>query len=387
MLWREPTYEVLFAALDDLIFAKGETTEIAMVRDLIGIAVVGYGYWGPNLVRNFANIDGAELIAVSELDEAKLAIAKRRHPAIVSTSDYRELLTNSKIDAIAIATPVQTHYDLALKALRAGKHVFVEKPLAQTTHQVRHLIEEAAKRNLVLLVDHTFLYTPAVQKIRELIAEGELGDIYYYNGIRASLGLFQTDVNVIWDLAVHDVSIMQFILNEKPVAVSATGAYHVVGSPANMAHITLFFPSSCIAHVNVNWLSPVKIRQTLIGGSRKMIVYDDLEATEKIKLYDKGITVGRAEEDAHQFRIGYRAGDMWAPHLTVKEALEIEAEHFIDCIRTGATPISSGATGLQVVEILEAASRSIAARGSPIPIEATSGVRGSAPINSGHLRK
>src|SRR5262245_15521206 len=343
-----------------------------MGRDLLGIAVVGYGYWGPNLVRNFANTGGAQVIAVSELDEAKLALAQRRHPAIVTTKDYRDLLSDPKIDAIVIATPVQTHYDLALKALRAGKHVLVEKPLAQTTDQVRHLIEEASIRNLVLLVDHTFLYTPAVQKIRELIAEGELGDIYYYNGTRASLGLFQTDVNVIWDLAVHDVSIMQFILNESPVAVSATGAYHVLGSPANMAHITLFFQSSCIAHVNVNWLSPVKIRQTLIGGSRKMIVYDDLEATEKIKLYDKGITVGRAEEDARQFRIGYRAGDMWAPHLMVKEALEMETEHFIACIRTGATPISNGITGLQVVEILEAASRSIVAQGAPITIQAES---------------
>ena len=340
-----------------------------MGRDFIGVAVVGYGYWGPNLVRNFANTDGAQLIAVSELDEAKLALAKRRHPAIGTTRDYRDLLGDPKIDAIAIATPVQTHYELALQALRARKHVFVEKPLAQTSDQVRHLIEEADRRNLVLMVDHTFLYTPAVQKIRDLIAEGEMGDIYYYTGIRASLGLFQTDVNVIWDLAVHDISIMQFILKEKPVAVSATGAHHVVGSPANMAHITLFFPSNCVAHVNVNWLSPVKIRQTLIGGSRKMLVYDDLEATEKIKLYDKGITVARAEEDAHQFRIGYRAGDMWAPHLIVKEALEMEAEHFINCIRTGATPISSGATGLQVVEILETASRSIAVQGSPIPIE------------------
>lgn len=339
-----------------------------MGQELVGIAVVGYGYWGPNLVRNFANTDGAQVVGVSDMDSGKLALAQRRHPGITTTTDFRDLLADSRVDAIAIATPVQSHYDLALKALRAGKHVLVEKPLAQTSEQVRHLIEEAHKRNLVLMVDHTFLYTPAVQKIRELIAQGVLGDIYYYNGIRASLGLFQTDVNVIWDLAVHDISIIRYILNEMPVAVSATGAYHVAGTPANMAHITLFFQSSCIAHVNVNWLSPVKIRQTLIGGSSKMIVYDDLEATEKIKMYDKGITVSRAEEAAHQFRIGYRAGDMWAPHLSVKEALQTEAEHFIDCVRTGTSPISNGATGLQVVEILEAASRSIAAQGSPIPL-------------------
>jgi predicted dehydrogenase len=342
-----------------------------MGEELVGIGVVGYGYWGPNLVRNFANTDGAHVVAISDLDLDKLSLARRRYPGVTMTADFRDLLTDSRIDAVVIATPVQSHYDLALKALRAGKHVFVEKPLAQTSEQVRHLIEEAAKRNLILMVDHTFLYTPAVQKIRELIAEGALGDIYYYNGIRASLGLFQTDVNVIWDLAVHDISIIHYILNETPVAVSATGAYHVAGTPANMAHITLFFQSSCIAHVNVNWLSPVKIRQTLIGGSRKMIVYDDLEATEKIKLYDKGITIGRAEEDAHQFRIGYRAGDMWAPHLSVKEALQTEAEHFIACVRTGATPVSNGTTGLQVVEILEAASRSIAEQGKPVPLTST----------------
>jgi predicted dehydrogenase len=335
----------------------------------IGIAVVGYGYWGPNLVRNFANTEGAQVIAVSDLDSEKLSLARRRHPGIVTTAKSYDLLKDNRIDAIAVATPVHSHYDLALAALSAGKHVFVEKPLAQTSEQVRHLMEEAERRKLTLMVDHTFLYTPAVQKIRELIVEGVLGDIYYYNGIRASLGLFQTDVNVIWDLAVHDISIIRYILNEDPVTVSATGATHVAGTPENMAHITLFFQSSCIAHVSVNWLSPVKVRQTFIGGSRKMIVYDDLEATEKIKVYDKGITVKGGEESDHQLRIGYRAGDMWAPHLPAKEALQTEVEHFIECLRTGASPISNGTTGLQVVEILEAASRSIAAQGSPVRLK------------------
>jgi len=339
-----------------------------MGQDVVGIAVVGYGYWGPNLVRNFASVEGAQVVSVSDLDPGKLTLVKRRHLGVSTTTNFRDLLEDPRVDAVAIATPVQSHYDLALATLRAGKHVFIEKPLAQTSDQVRHLIEEAEKRKLTLMVDHTFLYTPAVQKIRELIAEGSLGDIYYYNGIRASLGLFQSDVNVIWDLAVHDLSIIQYILNETPIAVSATGACHVEGTPANMAHITLFFQTSCVAHVNVNWLSPVKIRQTLIGGSRKMIVYDDLEATEKIKMYDKGITVRRAEEDAHQFRIGYRAGDMLAPHLSVKEALQTEAEHFIDCVRTGASPISNGASGLQVVELLEAATLSIAEQGKPVSL-------------------
>jgi predicted dehydrogenase len=292
------------------------------------------------------------------------------------TTEFRDLLKDSRIGAIAIATPVHTHYNLALAALSAGKHVFIEKPLARTSEEARHLIEEAARRNLVLLVDHTFLYTPAVQKIRQLINDGVLGDIYYYNGVRVSLGLFQNDVNVIWDLAVHDISIIQYIFDENPVAVSATAASHVAGSPENMAHITLFFRSSCIAQISVNWLSPVKLRQTLIGGSRKMIMYDDLEPTEKIKVYDKGITVNGSPEKAHQLRIGYRTGDMWAPHLPAKEALQTETEHFVDCLRRGTSPISSGLTGLQVVKILEATSCSIAAQGAPVSLEDKFGKRG-----------
>jgi predicted dehydrogenase len=335
----------------------------------VGVGVIGYGYWGPNLVRNFASTEGAQVIAVSDFDPERLSLSKRIHPGIVVTEDYRDLLKDSRIDAIVIATPVHTHYELALAVLRAGKHVLVEKPLAQTTEQVRRLVDEAERRNLILMVDHTFLFTPAVQKIRELIADGTLGEIYYYNGLRASLGLFQSDVNVIWDLAVHDISIIQHILNEEPVAVSATGASHILGTPENMAHITLFFQSSCIAHVSVNWLSPVKVRQTFIGGSRKMIVYDDVEATEKIKVYDKGVTVSGSAESTHQFRIGYRAGDMWAPHLPAKEALQTEAEHFIACVCSGASPVSGGMAGLRVVEILEAASRSIAEQGKPVRLK------------------
>ena len=335
----------------------------------LGVAVIGYGYWGPNLVRNFANTEGARVVAVSDFDPAKLALARRRHAGVETTTEFEELLTDDRIDALAIATPVHTHYRLALAGLEAGKHVLVEKPLTQTAEQARHLIDEAAARNLVLMVDHTFLYTPAVQKIRELVASGALGEIFYYNGIRASLGLFQNDVNVVWDLAVHDISIIQYIFDEAPVAVSATAASHVPGSPENMAHITLFYPNSCIAQVSVNWLSPVKLRQTLIGGSRRMILYDDMEPTEKVKVYDKGVTVNGSADAAHQLKIGYRAGDTWAPHLPAKEALATEAEHFIDCLRRGAAPISGGAAGLRVVEILEAASSSIAARGSPVRLD------------------
>jgi predicted dehydrogenase len=341
----------------------------------VGVAVIGYGYWGPNLVRNFANIEGAHVVSVSDLDPANLALVRRRHADIAVTAEFSDLLKDSRINAIAIATPVQTHYGLALAALRAGKHVLIEKPIAQTSEQARQLIEEAARRELILLVDHTFLYTPAVQSIRRLIGDGALGDIYYYNGVRASLGLFQGDVNVIWDLAVHDISIIQYIFDEDPVAVSATAASHVPGQPENMAQITLFFRSSCIAQISVNWLSPVKVRQTFIGGSRKMILYDDLEPTEKIKVYDKGITVNGSPENARQLRIDYRAGDMWAPHLPAKEALQTETEHFLACLRGDAAPISSGLSGLRVVEILEATSRSIMARGAPVAIEHRAGRR------------
>jgi len=355
----------------------------------VGIGVVGYGYWGPNLARNFAATEGAEVIAICDMNPTRMAICKRHHPGVLVTNKFHDLLKDKRIDAIAIATPVHTHFELALAALKAGKHILVEKPLAQTSEQVCRLIEEAERRKLTLMVDHTFLYTPAVQKIRELIAEGALGDIYYYNGIRASLGLFQSDVNVIWDLAVHDISIIQHILRERPVAVSATGARHVAGSPENMAHIALFFQSSCVAHVSVNWLSPVKVRQTLIGGSRKMIVYDDVEASEKIKVYDRGITVNGGADKELQLRIGYRAGDMWAPHLPAKEALHTEAEHFIACLCSGKSPISNGLTGLRVIEILEAASRSIATQGNPIRLTSTenytvsaNGIAVPAPISS-----
>jgi predicted dehydrogenase len=345
-----------------------------MSNGLVGVGVVGYGYWGPNLVRNFANSESSRVVGVSDLDPAKLAASKRLHSDIVTTTDFRDLLQEPRIDAVAIATPVHTHYDLALSALKAGKHVFVEKPLAPTSDQVRRLIDEADRRSLTLMVDHTFLYTPAVQKIRELLLEGALGEVYYYDSIRSSLGLFQRDVNVIWDLAVHDISIIHYILNEEPITVSATGTSHVVGAPENMAHITLFFQSSCVAHVSVNWLSPIKVRQTFIGGSRKMIVYDDVEPTEKIKIYDKGITLNGSPEKAQQLRIGYRAGDMWAPHIPAKEALQTEVEHFVDCLRNSKLPISSGVSGLRVVEILEAASRSVREEGKPIRLKQSHGI-------------
>jgi predicted dehydrogenase len=336
---------------------------------MIGVGVIGYGYWGPNLVRNLAEAPGSQVLAVSELQPQRLAQAKARYPAIETSTDYRDMLANARIDAIAIATPVSTHFDLSMQALRAGKHVLVEKPLAATSEQAMRLIEEAQQRNRVLMVDHTFIYTGAVRKIRELVTGHQLGDLYYYDSVRVNLGLFQHDVNVIWDLAVHDLSIMGYVLPSQPRAVSATGMSHVPGEPENIAYLTLFFDGCLIAHIHVNWLAPVKVRRTLIGGSQKMIVYDDLEPSEKVKVYDKGITVNSSDESVYQMLIGYRAGDMWAPQLELTEALRVEAQHFIRCIEQGEHPITDGEAGLRVVRILEAATRSMTERGRLVELD------------------
>ncbi|MCI0486191.1 MAG: Gfo/Idh/MocA family oxidoreductase [Blastocatellia bacterium] len=336
---------------------------------MISIGVIGYGYWGPNIVRNFAETEDCQVIAVSDLSSDRLAKVQTRYPAFETTSDYSDLLRDERIEAIAIATPVSTHFDLALQALRAGKHVLVEKPLASTSEQVIRLMDEADRRNLVMMVDHTFVYTGAVRRIRELITNDGLGDIYYYDSVRVNLGLFQHDVNVIWDLAVHDLSIMDHLLPVQPCAVSATGVSHLPGEPANIAYLTLFFESNLIAHIHVNWLAPVKVRRTLIGGSQKMILYDDLEPSEKVKVYDKGITVN-STESVYQMLIGYRAGDMWAPQLDITEALRTEAIHFINCIEEGNRPITDGESGLRVVQVLEAATQSMLQRGRPVELAA-----------------
>jgi len=340
---------------------------------MIKIGVIGYGYWGPNLVRNFSETPGAQVVAVGDLDEQRLKLVKTRYPAVAVTTDYQTLLANPDIDVIAIATPVSSHYDLALGALRSGKHVFVEKPLTETAAQGERLVAEAEQRDLVLHVDHTFIYTGAVRKIHQLVANGELGELYYYDSVRVNLGLFQPDVNVIWDLAVHDLSIMDYVFPLLPVAVSATGMSHVPGKPANIAFLTLFFENNVVAHLHVNWLAPVKVRRTLIGGSQKMIVYDDLEPSEKIKIYDKGITLNGSKENLYKTLIGYRAGDMWAPQLEITEALRVEAQHFIRCITQGERSITDGRAGLRVVRILEAATQSMDGRGQPVELNVMGG--------------
>ena len=334
----------------------------------IGIGVIGYGYWGPNIVRNFSEVPGARVVALCALRPDRLALAEQRFPQLATTRDYRDLLVNPQVDAVAIATPVSTHFEFGVAALRAGKHVLVEKPIAASSEEAMRLIDEAAKRNLVLMVDHTFVYTGAVKKIQELVASSTLGEIYYYDSVRINLGLFQPDVNVLWDLAVHDLSIIDYVLPWQPWAVSATGMSHVPGKPQNVAYVTLFFERNLIAHVHVNWLAPVKIRRTLLGGSRRMVVYDDLEPSEKIKVYDRGISVDSRSEDAYQLLIGYRSGDMWAPHLDGTEALRTEAAQFLRCINDRAPVVTDGEAGCRVVRILEAATRSLAERGHPVAI-------------------
>jgi predicted dehydrogenase len=340
--------------------------EAAMVR----VGLIGYGYWGPNLVRNFAEAPDSEMVAVSDLRPERIAKVKSRYPTIQTTTDYHQLLDDASIDAIAIVTPVSTHFELTRQALEAGKHVFVEKPLAETTAQAAWLVEEARRRRKILMVDHTFIYTSAVQKIRELVAGNHLGKIYYYDSVRVNLGLFQHDVNVLWDLAVHDLAIIDYVFDGlAPISLSATGMSHVPGEPENIAYLTLFFPENLIAHVHVNWLAPVKIRRTLVGGSKKMIVYDDLEPSEKVKVYDKGITVGNSLEKVYRMLIHYRAGDMWAPQLEMNEALQQEVAQFIQCIEHGRQPISDGEAGLRVVRILEAAADSLSRQGSLVTLE------------------
>ena len=335
---------------------------------MIGVGVIGYGYWGPNLVRNLVECPGAAMRIVCDQRPERLAHVERRYPGMKTTTSPEELINDSSVDAVVIATPVQHHFEFARAALRAGKHVLVEKPLAATSAEASELIEEANARRLVLMVGHTFVYTGAVRMIRELSLSGDLGDIYYYDSVRINLGLFQHDVNVLWDLAVHDLAIMDYVLPQRPVAVSATGFAHLPGEPENIAYMTMFFEGNLIAHVHVNWLSPVKMRRTLVGGSRRMVVFDDLETNEKVKVYDRGVSLNPSPENVYQMKIGYRTGDMWAPRLDVAEALSVEMAHFIECIDQRATPLSSGEAGLRIVRLLEAASESITHQGRLIDV-------------------
>ncbi|HXY02771.1 MAG TPA: Gfo/Idh/MocA family oxidoreductase, partial [Terriglobales bacterium] len=325
------------------------------------------GYWGPNVVRNLNQLENAKVLAISDKSPQARRWAQKGYPHIEITSDPQALMSSTEIDAIAVVTPVWTHFELAKSALEHGKHIFVEKPFTSSTAQAEQLISLAAKKNLKIMVDHTFLFTGAVTKIRQLLQEGILGKLYYYDSTRVNLGLFQHDVNVIWDLAPHDLSIMDYLIEQTPEGIVATGQTHLNGFE-DVAFITLYFPDKIIAHLNVNWLSPVKVRTTLIGGEKKMLVWNDLEADEKIKVYDKGIDVTN-REGLYNLLVNYRSGDMWSPQIEQVEALHIELSYFVDCIVQDKTPINDGQAGLRVVKMLEAASKSLRQQGAFVPLK------------------
>ncbi len=325
------------------------------------VGVCGYGYWGPNIARNFDAIDDCVVAAIADPDTGALKRAARNHPSARLTTDCIDILEAVDIDAVAIVTPVWTHFDLAKRALENGKHVFIEKPFTSTSAQACALIEQAARKNLRIMVDHTFLFSGAVRKIRELVDDGTLGELYYFDSTRVNLGLFQHDVSVIWDLAPHDLSIMDDVIGQRPEAVVATGGNHINGL-ADMAYITVFFPGRITAHVNVNWLSPVKVRTTLIGGREKMLVWNDLEPDEKIRVYDKGVEITNGLS-VYDLLVSYRSGDVWSPKVDNTEALAVELRHFVECVAEGRNPSNDGEAGLRIVGLLEAAERSLKQRG------------------------
>ena len=336
---------------------------------MIRIGIIGYGYWGPNLVRNFMNVEGCTVSHICDLDIKKLEIAKKKYPSINTTNSIDQVFENSEIDAVVIATPVSTHYDLASKALESNKHILVEKPLTNNIEQAQILGKKANDKNKILMIDHTYLYTPAIQKIKELIDSDSLGEIQYIDSTRINLGLFQTDVNVMWDLAVHDIAICCYLLKEKPISVQAVGISHTENGLENMAYITLHYNTKKIIHFNCSWISPVKIRHMLIGGNKKMIVFNDLETTEKIKIYDSSYKNKLDSENTEKILTDYRIGDIHIPKIPQIEGLLNMAEDFINSIQNNNEPISNFNLGLEIVKILESAQKSIKNNGDVVLLE------------------
>jgi len=347
-----------------LEYASPSSVALESGESIMKFGVIGYGYWGPNVVRNLASLEDSQVLTIAEMSPAARLRAQKAYPGINVTPDASDVFLSTEIDAVAVVTPVWTHYELAKAALLNGKHVFVEKPFTSNIAQAEELINLAQKKNLKIMVDHTFLFTGAVKKIWQLLKEGTLGKLYYYDATRVNLGLFQHDINVLWDLAPHDLSIMDYLIKASPEAVVATGQKHLNGHE-DVAYMTLYFPDKVIAHINVNWLSPVKVRTTLIGGERRMLVWNDLEADEKIKVYDKGVDI-TSREGVYELLMNYRSGDMWAPQLEQTEALRQELSYFVDCISNGQEPLNDGCAGLRVVKMLEAASESLSKRGALI---------------------
>ncbi len=336
---------------------------------MFNIGLIGYGYWGPNLARNFNANPDMQLKAICDFSKSRLEMASRYYPHIEQITETQDIFNNTDIDAVAIATPVSTHYELAKQALMADKHVWLEKPMTETIQQAEELIELAQKKNKVLFVDHTFVYTGAVRKMKELIESDELGNIVYFDSSRINLGLFQQDIDVIWDLAPHDISIMDYLIPLKKLSVSATGLDYDGNGLNAKSMVTINMENNVVAHIDVSWLSPVKIRQTLIGGSKKMILYDDTHPDEKVKVYDKGVDIYETKEDLYRLNVQYRVGDMYVPKLENHEALSLEAQHFADCVLKGDEPLTSGVAGLEVVKILAASNESLKLKGAPIEIK------------------
>ena len=352
---------VTYLAIPENSYAQKQGT------DVVRFGVIGYGYWGPNVVRNLDKLDGSSVVAVCDKSPASLKRVAKAHPHLRVLSDSQELISSPDIDAVAVVTPVWTHYALAKAALEQGKHVFVEKPFTSNSAQAEELIELADRKNLKIMVDHTFLFTGAVKKISQLLDEGTLGKIYYYDSMRVNLGLFQHDINVVWDLAPHDLSIIDHLIKETPEAISATGQSHLNGHE-DIAFITIYFPNKIIAHINVNWLSPVKVRTTLIGGEKKMLVWNDLEADEKIRVYDKGVDI-TSPQGLYTLLVNYRSGDMWSPQVNRYEALSQELSYFVDCIAQDKRPSNDGAAGLRIVKMLEAADDSLRKQGALVTLK------------------
>lgn len=334
---------------------------------MINIGVIGYGYWGPNMVRNFYANREAKVVQVCDVNKKRLALVESGYPTIKTTTDFKELVKDPEIDAVVIATPVSYHFPTAKEALENGKHVLLEKPMTSTVEESEKLIELAGKKKKILMVDHTFLYTGAVRKMKELVQSGELGELYYFDSVRVNLGLFQHDVNVVWDLAPHDFSIMDFLLQKNPEMVSAVGVCHL-GDLENMAYVTVQYSGNLLGHIHVNWLAPVKVRTTLIGGTKKMIVYDDTEPSEKVKIYNKGVSYHEKKEDVYQMLVQYRSGDMLSPKLDTTEALKLVSKEFTDSIKENRKPLTDGVAGLRVVKLLESATQSMKQKGKVVKL-------------------
>lgn len=347
---------------------KGARMRETTAEKVLGVAVIGCGYWGPNLIRNFSTCPMTRVVAVCDQDAGRLRRAQSLCPGAKAVRDFRYVLDNPAVDAVVIATPIATHASIALAALDARKHVLVEKPLAANVADAELMVRQAEEVKRVLMVDHTFIYSPPVRKIKELIDAGELGELYYIDGVRINLGLFQHDANVLWDLAPHDLSILDYLLGRLPRSLSAFGACHVDTDREieDIAYLNLDFGNGLLASFHVNWLSPVKIRYFIVGGKKRSIVYNDLDASEKVKVYDRGVTIDRDPEARRGLLINYRSGDVWIPHIENVEPLQVMVKHFAECVVNGTIPITDGRSGLRVVRILDAAQRSIKAQGGRI---------------------